>query len=222
MPLRDQLEALHARVEAQTRELEDVRSELDTVREAHARQVRVSEHLGAALEELTGAGDVCRPQPTPRLWPMLVPLAVFGLLPVFFALASLGTMPPPRAAATSASSSVTPLTRTGRVVATEGTPAVAGGAQCTVERIPVHAGSFDSRVEVRCGDEALYGFSELDGYLRCAGREVCRDLNVSINDGDPAITVDLARGLVTVQERTGLDYQRVEIALDPVTGPITD
>jgi len=221
MPLRDQLEALHARVEAQTRELEDVRSELDSTREAHARQVRVSEHLGAALEELTGEPrDVCRPQPTPKLWPMLVPLAVFGLLPVFFALASLGAMPPPRAAAPAAT--VTPWTRTGQVVATQGTPNVAGGQQCTVERIPVHAGPFDSRVEVRCGDEALYGFSELDGYLRCAGREVCRDIDVSVNDGDPAITVDLARGLVTVQERTGLDYQRVEIALDPMTGPIAE
>lgn len=220
MPLRDQLEALHARVEAQTRELEDVRSELDTVQEAHARQVRVSEHLGAALEELTGPGDVCRPQPTPTLWPMLVPLAVFGLLPVFFALASLGTMPPPRTVA--AAPTVTPLARTGHVVATEGNPPVAGGEQCTVERIPVRAGAFDSRVEVRCGDEALYGFSEVDGYLRCAGREVCRDVDVSVNDGDPAITVDLALGLVTVQERTGLDYQRVEIALDPATGPITE
>ena len=47
--------------------------------------------------------------------------------------------------------------------------------------------------------------------LRADGYEI-----TTARDGDPAMTLDLARGRIVVEERVGLGTQRVEIALDPV------
>jgi hypothetical protein len=112
-----------------------------------------------------------------------------------------------------AGTTVSPLVREGHVVATSGPEILAVGEQCTVERTPVAAGRFDCRVEVRCGDQTLYGADPRTGYVRCDGREIVRDPDTTAFDGDPAMTLDLAHGLVTVEDRVGLATQRVSIEL---------
>ena len=78
-------------------------------------------------------------------------------------------------------------------------------------------GDLDCRVVVRCGERVLYGESSMTGYASCGvvpSRVV--DSGTSSEDGDPAMTLDLASASVTVEERAGLAVQRVEIALDPI------
>ena len=87
---------------------------------------------------------------------------------------------------------VTHLVRHGTVIDTLGPEVVAMGETCTVERVPDAAGVFDCRIEVRCGEQILYGTTLDSGYVQCGGREVVRDGDITARDGDPAMTLDLA------------------------------
>lgn len=234
MTHRDELLALRTRVEAMERDIDEARSENELLRAAHAQKTREAETLKRRLEALHGGGDdgggadgpPLRPGP-PRRQP---PELQFGRAMRFAAIAlgmtmlgtmMLSTVMSARARSHRArmqygpapTSQVTPLVRTGTVVETSGPELLEVGDRCTVERIPVAAGPFDCRVEVRCGDQTLYGADPRTGYVRCAGQEVVRDGNTTRFDGDPAMTLDLAHDTVTVEERVGLGTQRIRIQL---------
>jgi len=91
------------------------------------------------------------------------------------------------------------------------------GEACAVEVTPVTDSSFDCRVVVRCGDRVLYGRDEArggTGYNHCGPvPSLIVDRDVTDDDGDPRLRVDLASGEVVVEEALGLGVQRVELAL---------
>lgn len=139
--------------------------------------------------------------------------------------------PGPRAAAPMAAPTPyepawSPFVRFGQVVSPGAPAVVAEGTRCSVEVAPAEGGGdLDCRIVVRCDDRVLYGEDPMTGYATCGvvpSRVV--DANTTDRDGDPAMTLDLASGTVTVEERVGLGVQRVEIALDPIggTAPVED
>lgn len=236
MTHRDELLALQARVEAQERAIDEAKSENELLRAAHAKKTREAETMRRELEELRAGFDDggldfdVDGDPPPRdvedhhglarslhlAAAMVVGIALVGTMMLALAAsrhahhARVAYAAPPPAAA------VTPLVREGTVIATSGPEVVAVGEQCTVERIPAYGGGFDCRVEVRCGDQFLYGEDPNAGYVRCGGREVVRDRHVTARDGDPAMTLDLGRNVVTLEERVGLGTQRVQIELGSI------
>lgn len=232
MPHRDQILSLQARVEAQEHELEETRSELALSHAAHAHQSLVTERLERQLEELSeepaeaGFGGGAPPGGPPSEaggpfndprgpWGRGMAFAMVGSVVLFSTMFTLGARRSRMMMeARYAGPPVSTLVREGHVISTVGPEVVAVGESCTVERRPVYAGSFDCRVEVRCGEQVLYGSDPNSGYVRCGGRELVRDPHVTALDGDPAMTLDLARGVVTVEERVGMGTQRVEIAFD--------
>lgn len=111
-----------------------------------------------------------------------------------------------------------PFVRFGHVVGAADPAVVADGTACSVEVAPADGGwELDCRIVVRCGDHVLYGESPMTGYAACGVvPSYVVDARTSDADGDPAMTLDLAAGTVTVEERAGLVRQRVEIALDPL------
>lgn len=234
MTHRDELLSLQARVEAQQREIDDAKSEIALLRAAHAQKTREAETLHRELDELRGgvrsphapeparAGSGNDPSGDPEnlRWSMRLGASVMaGAALVGSMMLAVGAS---RGACHGASRAhaarplVTSLVRHGHVVDTLGPEVVAVGETCTIERMPVEASVYDCRIEVRCGEQTLYGTTFDTGYVRCGGREVVRDGDITARDGDPAMTLDLARGRVVVEERVGLGTQRVEIALDPI------
>lgn len=95
---------------------------------------------------------------------------------------------------------VTPLSRTGTVIATRGLDDVRYGDTCTVVRHPVDVNVFDCRVTVECNGRLIYGVDENSGYMQCGGREWVQDPSVTADDGDPAVILDVALDLVTVED----------------------
>jgi len=108
---------------------------------------------------------------------------------------------------------VTPLVRNGTVATVEGTRLVSRGDACTVERAPVAAGAFDCRIEVTCNGHTLYGADPNTGFNQCAGLEWVQDPDISSVDGDPKLIMDVALDVVTVEDRSGLETQRVRIRI---------
>ncbi|WP_157070194.1 hypothetical protein [Sandaracinus amylolyticus] len=233
MTHRDELLSIQARVDAQQRELDEAKSEIALLRAAHAQKTREAEVLRRELDEHRGGVraaheksdatklDAAEHDVEGLRWSMRLGASIMAGVALVGSMmlavgASRGACHGGARAYAATSTAVTPLVRDGHVVATHGPEVVATGEQCTVERMPVEGGGFDCRVEVRCGGETLYGTTFDTGYVRCGGREVVRDADVTARDGDPAMTMDLARGRVIVEERVGLGTQRVEIALDPI------
>lgn len=93
---------------------------------------------------------------------------------------------------------VTPLSRPGTVIWSEGIRGVERGQACTVQRQPVDVEGFDCRLVVECGGRVLYGADENTGYMHCGGREWVRDPTAA--DGDPAVIFDVALDLVTIED----------------------
>lgn len=230
MTHRDELLSLQARVEAQAREIDEARSEIELLRAAHARKTREVEELRRAL-----CGEAARGDGWAEREPAIARGArgdegayrrSFGLAAALIGGAALastmliaaGAGRPHRNPSRAPTPFVSAFERVGHVVS--GDPAVADvGAECTVRREPVDEGAYDCRFEVRCGDRVLYGASPETGYVRCGSRLVVRDGNFTARDGDPAMEIDLVTGRVVVEEQLGLGTQRVEIALTP---PATD
>lgn len=242
MAHRDDVEALRARLEAQERELRDAKAELDVLRAAvhRDRGGDASFGAGAPFEGTDTTSPAMGFGPTPG---PLEPLrtASSRRLGLFLAVAAtllfgamLVTTPcpsrhrrfevrPTPTATVGGSATAAPLfapfVRFARVV-DPGTPAVLGeGETCAVEVTPVTDSSFDCRVVVRCGDRVLYGRDEArggTGYNRCGPvPSLIVDRDVTGDDGDPRLRVDLASGEVVVEEALGLGVQRVELALLP-------
>lgn len=104
--------------------------------------------------------------------------------------------------------------RTARVIEPGSPAAVGEGEMCAIEVTPVDSGPFDCRVVVRCDDHVLYGEVPDSGFNFCGpvpSRIV--DGNVSRDDGDPRLEIDLASGSVVIEERLGLGVQRVELQI---------
>jgi hypothetical protein len=240
MAHRDDVEALRARLEAQERELRDAKAELDVLRAAvhRDRGSDASSGFGAPFEGTDANPPAMGFGPTPS---PLEPLRAatsrrFGLFFAVSATLLVGAMlmsaPCPsrhrrvevhRAPAIAAAANATdaplfePFVRFARVI-DPGTPAVLGaGEACAVEVTPVTDSSFDCRVVVRCGDRVLYGRDEVrggTGYNHCGPvPSLIVDRDVTDDDGDPRLRVDLASGEVVVEEALGLGVQRVELAL---------
>lgn len=107
-----------------------------------------------------------------------------------------------------------PFVRVARVIEPGSPAAVGEGAMCAIEVTPVDSGPFDCRVVVRCDDHVLYGEVPDSGFNFCGpvpSRIV--DGNVSRDDGDPRLEIDLASGSVVIEERLGLGVQRVELEI---------
>ncbi len=89
----------------------------------------------------------------------------------------------------------------GMVTSVEGTASVSEGESCEVRVQPTDDPRFNCRVQVRCGDEVLYGFPGA-GFNRCSeeggGFVAARDSHKTRADGDPMMGWDQRRRLVVV------------------------
>ncbi len=220
MTHRDELLALQARVEAQAREIDEANSEISLLRAAHAQKTREAETLRRELSARSGEGF-------PPDGPSVSDDAMHGHRSFGFGAALMGGIALTSAMMILAGGpcgahrtqiprmpTVESFERVGHV-AVGSDPAIATpGEVCTVRREPAFVGSgFDCRVEVRCGDRALYGTTPESGYMRCGGRRVMRDRQFTSVDGDPKLELDLRSGTVIVEEQLGLGTQRVLIEL---------
>lgn len=107
--------------------------------------------------------------------------------------------------------------RKGKVEAVTGTAPVAAGAACELTLTPSW-GKPGCRARVRCGEEVLYGAGS-SGYLECevAGGKATRARD-TVQDGDPAVDIDLVGGEMVVDDRTQASPYTATIALSPA-GP---
>ena len=87
------------------------------------------------------------------------------------------------------------------VTAVEGTASVSEGETCEVRVQPTNDARFNCRVQVRCGEEVLYGFPGA-GFNRCAEEGgdfvAARDSYKPREDGDPAMGWDQRQHRVVV------------------------
>jgi hypothetical protein len=109
---------------------------------------------------------------------------------------------------------ITRAVHAARVVHTSGAAPVSAGDQCTVSVIAATPRSgWSCRTFIRCGDKALYG-EQRTGYTDCSGDVAqIRDLGYSLEDGDPHLEADLARGRVTLTENDTVTWG-VELRLE--------
>lgn len=107
--------------------------------------------------------------------------------------------------------------RRGRVVRAE--PAgLAEGTPCRLALRPAPAEpGLNTRAHVRCGTSTLYG-AGTSGFLPREG-DTLRDEGTTDADGDPAISIDLAAGTVSIRDVRAGVVESVEIALDPAPSP---
>lgn len=92
---------------------------------------------------------------------------------------------------------------------------LAAGTSCRVAVRPSPGPpTLNTRTHVRCGTTTLYGAGS--GGLAPRVGDVITDVGVTSEDGDPAITLDLAAGTVRIHDVRGTADEAVEIALDPV------
>lgn len=113
----------------------------------------------------------------------------------------------------------TPTGRRGRLVSARGLD-LPSNASCDVRVLPVGDSTFNCLIRVSCGGVIVYpNQSQTAGYVSCEldGRSPrrARDAIASGEDGDPAITMDLDHGMVTVSDsRAGSPLYDVRIELD--------
>jgi len=91
----------------------------------------------------------------------------------------------------------------GMVTSVEGSASVSEGEACEVLVQPTDDARFNCRVQVRCGDEVLYGFPGA-GFNRCATSEGdfigAHDEYLTRTDGDPAMGWNQTRRLLLVTD----------------------
>jgi hypothetical protein len=89
------------------------------------------------------------------------------------------------------------------VTSVEGTASVSEGEECELRVQPTDDPRFNCRVQVRCGEEVLYGFPGA-GFNRCAeeagGFVAARDSYKTRADGDPMMGWDQRQRLVVVMD----------------------
>jgi hypothetical protein len=217
MAHRDEWLALQARIEAQAREIDEAKSEIELLRAAHARKTHEAEDLRREVAALRGSSGAppdppFDPRPLRRAFAAAAGVLA-GTALLAAALSIAGGRPVPRSSRRPSAAGV----HVGHVVESPAGLFAAGDA-CTVTVATVRADPYDCRVEVRCGEHTIYGTTRDTGYVQCGSRRVIRDGNMTARDGDPAMTLDLDGHRVVVEEQDGLVTQRVEIELAPRAG----
>jgi hypothetical protein len=91
---------------------------------------------------------------------------------------------------------------------------LAVGTACTVARRPSGTDSYAHRVVVRCGGHTLYGAAQTGYTYPSRDSRLSLDENVSSEDGDARMTLDLVQNEVHLEDGLGLVAQHVDIALD--------
>ena len=242
MTHRDDRLAIEAKLEARTRELDEARAENELLREAQIRATLEAQALHRALDagappppeppdEHVEAPEEEEPSGPPtmnvaaqRASRRFMGVASSTALFVVVGLMVMSAMLAARAhharmagagsyATAPLATQVTPLVRTGFVATVEGTDVVRPDDQCTVERVPVDASPFDCRIVVTCEGHVLYGADPRTGFNQCAGLEWVQDPETTPFDGDPALIMDVALDVVTIEDRVGLETQRVRIRI---------
>lgn len=94
------------------------------------------------------------------------------------------------------------------------------GSRCTVRIAPVQLPEFNCHVDVVCdGNRVLYGVTPNLGYAHCDvdGDHATSvfDAHYTSQDTDPAITGNLNRGEIVVEDRQGDTLNRVHLTFDP-------
>ncbi len=95
------------------------------------------------------------------------------------------------------------------------------GTECVVARRPAIVEGYANRVVVRCGEHTLYGADGTGYTYPNDDARLVIDADGSSIDGDAALTLDLVRGAVHLEDGVGLQQVSVDITLDP-TGPTTE
>jgi hypothetical protein len=103
------------------------------------------------------------------------------------------------------------VVRAGHVIDASG---LAVGTACTVARHPAGMGGYSDRVVVRCGGHTLYGAGQTGYTYPSRDPRLSVDENVSSEDGDARMTLDLVQNEVHLEDGLGLVAQHVDIALD--------
>ncbi len=91
---------------------------------------------------------------------------------------------------------------------------LAVGTACTVARRPAGTDAFTHRVVVRCGGHTLYGAGQTGYTYPSRDPRLSLDEQVSSDDGDARMTLDLVQNEVHLEDGLGLVAQHVDIALD--------
>lgn len=108
------------------------------------------------------------------------------------------------------------LARAAHVVSTSGAAPVSSGEKCTVEVVPATPRSgWSCRTFVRCGDKAVYG-EQRTGFGDCSGDDSSlqiRDMGFTMEDGDPKLEADFARGALSIHEEDTKAW-KVQLKLD--------
>ena len=102
-------------------------------------------------------------------------------------------------------------------------PKLTGGEHCEVHIRDAYKFGLNCRINVMCGGVQLYGGKRLGGYALCeldADDHAARSLeeNISREDGDPAIDLDVAAGTVRVWDKRWSVSAR--LVRDRVIGPV--
>jgi hypothetical protein len=103
------------------------------------------------------------------------------------------------------------VVRTGHVTDASG---LAVGTACTVARRPAGADAYSHRVVVRCGGHTLYGAGQTGYTYPSRDPRLSLDENVSSEDGDARMTLDLVQNEAHLEDGLGLVAQHVDISLD--------
>ena len=102
-------------------------------------------------------------------------------------------------------------------------PKLSGGERCEVKVTDAYKFGLNCRISVVCAGQQLYGGKRLGGYALCeldAHDHAARSLeeNISREDGDPAIDLDVAAGTVRVWDKRW--SVSATLLRDGVVGPV--
>ena len=191
MPHRDQRVAMEARLESQGLELARLRDEHARL-ESEARALRHD----LAHAETTLAEGVGAPRRLGRA--IVTVVVVLGLLGAAWRAGYVLADHHARARAELVFGATRHLETVVRVV---GGPPIAPPCRLRVvsDSIVLSGGdAYSCRVRVWCGDQLLYGTLDASGgFAQCMGARIW---DGRIDDGDPALEIDLAEGRVTVDD----------------------
>jgi hypothetical protein len=107
--------------------------------------------------------------------------------------------------------------RLSRVVSSQGYENIAVGSSCTVTVVPVSFSDFSCHVEVVCNGTTVYGALPT-GYAQCdvSGPDLLRasDPETTGQDGDPAVHIDLRRGVAMVSDLMNTTRRSMVLSLE--------
>jgi hypothetical protein len=97
-----------------------------------------------------------------------------------------------------------PVSCVGEVIRSDGRSGVAVGDVCSVDLAAETRAGLNCRVTIRCGERTLFGGARPGGYADCgvdgARYGSASDERPTSRDGDPAVSVDLAKSHARVTD----------------------